>query len=477
MNLTRLKMFSALLAVVLLFLTTFGCSSDSDSSSNTVIFTQTKTLGPEGGQLLSDEYGVRVTIEEGMLRVSSVMTLTIFAEQFTGIERPGYLYSPNGVRLTLDPAALETAGSILIEMPYVGTYDAFGTMLAVSRADGVMVALPSEESEPNSVSGTLEQSTLEVLYADTPTTDSKDLTVFTANRELEAEFSPFTTSVWPFIDGAFAGDVPALSGQRVAVIVHGLEANLADLKSLGQFIFDFIQNGESTNYYDVVIGFEYTSNRPLATIGQAMADWMEQVGLQDAAVVDLIAHSMGNPVSRYAIETRLLPNRIANIRKYISLGGPHDGVPFGNLPHIEQTFFHHFKPESEPCLRDLLTNGKEGDPQTDFLKDLNLMEGEQGPNFLTTRYFTMSGDDYLKESPPLGASVHLLYIASFIKSFGTAKGERDDGLVAQYSAQSTLLARQSEAWVPNEPIHYSHKALHTAQEAFDQIAVWLNQPE
>ena len=343
MNLTLLKMFSAFLAVVLLFLTTFGCSSDStsssNSSSNTVIFTQTKTLGPEGGQLLSDENGVRVTIDEGMLRVPSVMTLTIFAEQFTGIERPGYLYSPNGVRLTLDPAALETGGAILIKMPHVGTYNGFGTMLAVSRADGVMVALPSEESEPNSVSGTLEQATLEALYANTPTTDSKELTVFTANRTLEAELSPFTTSVRPFIDGAFAGEVPALSGQRVAVIVHGLEANLADLTSLGQFIYDFTRNGESTPYYNVVIGFEYTSNRPLATIGQAMADWMEQVGLQDAAVVDLIAHSMGNPVSRYAIETTSLPNRIANVRNYISLGGPHDGVPFGNLPHTEQTFF------------------------------------------------------------------------------------------------------------------------------------------
>ena len=109
------------------------------------------------------------------------------------------------------------------------------------------------------------------------------------------------------------------------------------------------------------------------------------------------------------------------------------------------------------------------------------MAGEQGPNFLTTRYFTMSGDNWLLEAFPLGVSVHMLHIASFIKSFGTAEGERDDGLVAQYSAQSTLLARQSEAWVPNEPLSdpfpLSHTALHKAKEAFDQIAVWLNQPE
>ncbi len=149
MKLTRMKMLSAFLAVVLFFLTSFGCSSGSDPASNTVIFTQTEILGPEGGRLLSDKHGVRVTIEKGMLRVPSPMTLTIFAEQFTGIKRPGYLYSPNAVRLTMDPAALETDGSILIEMPHDGTYNGFGTMLAVSRADGVMAALPSKESKPN----------------------------------------------------------------------------------------------------------------------------------------------------------------------------------------------------------------------------------------------------------------------------------------------------------------------------------------
>ena len=470
MNLTRLKMFSAFAAVVLLFLTTFGCGNDSDSSSNTVIFTQTETLGLEGGQLLSDEHGVRVTIEEGMLRVPSLITLTIFAEQFTGIKRPGYQYSPNGVRLTLDPAALEPGGYILIEMPHEGTYDDFGTLLAVSRADGVLAVLPSLESEPEGVKGTIDQSTLEALFAEAPTTDGKELTVFSANRELEVVPSVFTTSVRPFTGGDFAGQVPPLSGKRVAVIVHGLESDLPDLRSLGQFIFDFKRNGESTNYYEVVIGFEYSSNRPLATIGQAMADSMSQVGLQDAAVVDLIAHSMGNPVSRYAIETTSLPNRVANVRNYISLGGPHDGVPFANLPHTEKAFFYLFEPAAEPCLRDLLTDGKEGEPQTDFLKDLNLTEGEQGPNFSTGRYFTMSGDDYLAEIPPLGASVHLLYLASL----GIGEGERDDGLVAQYSAQNTLLSRQSASWAPNQPFDLSHSALHNAPEAFNQIATWLN---
>ncbi len=63
MNVTRMKLFSAFLAVIILFLTTFGCSNGSDSASNTVIFTQKKILGPGGGQLVSDTHGVSVTLE------------------------------------------------------------------------------------------------------------------------------------------------------------------------------------------------------------------------------------------------------------------------------------------------------------------------------------------------------------------------------------------------------------------------------
>jgi hypothetical protein len=101
-------------------------------------------------------------------------------------------------------------------------------------------------------------------------------------------------------------------------------------------------------------------------------------------------------------------------------------------------------------------------------------EPEHGPNFLTTPYYTMSGSNWKKEARPLGRGVHAIYLASFIKSFGTVDGERDDGLVAQYSAQSTLLKRQSESWVANEPLYLSHKELHTTQKAFDQICAWLN---
>ena len=64
------------------------------------------------------------------------------------------------------------------------------------------------------------------------------------------------------------------------------------------------------------------------------------------------------------------------------------------------------------------------------LKNLNLADGQQGPDFLTTQYFTMSGDDYRDEEPPVGLTIRLLYL----DAIGLNKGERDDGLVSHYSA-------------------------------------------
>jgi hypothetical protein len=95
---------------------------------------------------------------------------------------------------------------------------------------------------------------------------------------------------------------------------------------------------------------------------------MEGIGLADAQTVDLFAHSMGNLVSRYAMETTRLQNRITNVSHYVSLGGPHAGIPFGDLTHLEQAFFYLFKLSSTPCLKDLLTDGEDGEPQTGLLE-------------------------------------------------------------------------------------------------------------
>jgi hypothetical protein len=461
---------ASLVVAGLLAMTLAGCGGDDDGGSGApadVLFSRTVQLGPDGGQIDSGTHGVRVTLAPGVLTRLTTITLAVHAQQFDAVQRSGYAYSPNGVRLTLDTSALAADGAVELRVPLNGRYDEVGSLLGIQTEDSTFHALPSQSAGAAGIDAQLAQPVLAAIAEHLGSAEPQTLMVFTANR-LEVELPLLMTSVLPFRNGEFAGDVPDLSGETVAVIVHGLEADLADLVQLGQFVSGFTRSGESSPYYDVVIGFQYTSNADLATIGTAMADKMEQVGLQDAAVVDVIAHSMGNPVSRYAMETTTLSNRIANVSNYIALGGPHTGVPFAKFMHTERAFFYLFDPESEPCILDLMTDGEGGAPQTDFLTALNLSEGQTGPNFDTTRYFSMSGDDYRAEAPPLGVTVHLLYL------FAVGPGEPDDGLVAQYSAQSDVLARQSATWSPNPPLPISHTALHTSPLAFEQIAAWLD---
>ena len=449
-----------------------GCTQTSTPAADGIVFDETRSLGSAGGDIASDTYGVRVSFEADTLQAETSVTLRVFDKQFSAIGRDGYQHSPNGVELTLDPHVLKPDALLTLELTHAGTYDAFGTMLAVEREDGVLVPLDSEPSEPGSVKGVLAESMLERLSVPTPAGERLTLRVFTANRleGLETTAGPLVTSVRPFQDGAFSGEVANLSGKRVAVVVHGIESSLADLTSLGQFLDDFQQSGTNSEYYDAVIGFEYSSNAPLAEIGTALTEGMSSVGLANAQSVDLFAHSMGNLVSRYAIETVSLPNRVANVEHYVSLGGPHAGIPFGDLTHLEQAFFYLFNLSSTPCLKDLITNGENGEPQTAFLKNLNLPEGQQGPNLTTTEYFTLSGNDYSGESPPLGDTVHLLYLAAV----GIDEGEQDDGLVADYSAQNDLLSRQSQTWTANTPLDLTHSELHTASEAYTTMTTWIN---
>jgi hypothetical protein len=460
----------SLVAAALLAMMLAGCGDDDGGAGgpSDVVFSRTVRIGPEGGQIDSGAHGVRVTVPPGALARRTAVTLAVHAEQFDEVQREGYAYSPNGARLTVDTSALAAGATVELRVPLNGPYDELGSLLGIQAEDGTVHALPSQSAGAAGIDAQLAQPVLAALAAEVGSPEPQTLMVFTANRLDEGLPPPLITAVLPFENGQFAGEVPDLSGATVAVVVHGIEADLADLVQLGQFLSEFTRTGESSPYYDVVIGFQYTSNADLATIGTAMADSMEQVGLQDAAVVDLIAHSMGNPVSRYALETTALPNRIANVSTYVSLGGPHTGVPFGQFMHTEQLFFYLFDPASKPCLLDLLTDGENGAPQTDFLTDLNLEEGQMGPNFHTTRYFTMSGDDYRAEAPPLGSAVHLLYLLT------VGSDEPEDGLVAQYSAQSEVLARQSATWSPNPPLPLSHTQLHTSPLAFMQIATWLD---
>jgi hypothetical protein len=154
-----------LLFALALTLSLVGCSQE---PRGTIVFDETRTLGPAGGIIESETYGVSATFGEGTLQSKTPVTLTVFDKQFLEVGRDGYKHSFNGVHLVLDPLALAPGAAISIELAHVGAYDDFGTMLAVKRDDGAFMVLPSDPATSGKVRGVLSKSALDILFLDVP---------------------------------------------------------------------------------------------------------------------------------------------------------------------------------------------------------------------------------------------------------------------------------------------------------------------
>lgn len=457
---------AALLAVGLA-----GCGGGSRLVLPTgVVFSQSRTLGPAGGSIHSPRDGVRLTAGPNALLGPTNVKVEVYATQFGLVGSDGWVVHTQGVKLYIDPESVRAGRSVVIEMPYPAPHDPEGTMLAVQNRFGEVYALESRLSPDGTyVSANLDAQRLRFLQTSNPGTGAQEeLIVFTASRSATRAIPPLQTAVYGFSNGQFQGSPPDLTGKKVAIVVHGIDSSLSDLQTLGQFLAGYRLPGETTPYYDAVIGFQYSSNNPLANIGAACASMLAPL-IRVADQADLFAHSMGNLVSRYAMETPSLgSNRLGQwIHHFVGLGGPHAGVPFANIPFM-QTLTWIFGGDSYYCIKDLATHGEGGAPLTDFLTDLNTTT--QGPDYDTASYFTLSGSDYkdlYKGIIPEGEIINGLYTLS------VGSGTVNDGLVAEYSAQSGVLALQSSIWQPGPTLPIDHTELHTSPSAFQQIGNWI----
>lgn len=462
-------LFSSLLAAVAAAL--IGCGGGPRQVLPTgLVFTQARTIGPGGGTIESPRDRVRVVAGPNALLAATHVKVEIYESQFGAIGSDGWAVHTQGVKLFIDPEAVRGGRSIVIEMPFPGPHDPEGTMLAVQNRNREVYALESRLSPDGTyLSANLDSQRLRELQTTTPGSGAQEeLIVFTASRTATRGIPPLQTAVYGFSNGQFQGVPPNLAGLKVAIVVHGIDSSLSDLQSLGQFLAGYQLPGETTPYYDAVIGFQYSSNNPLANIGQACAIMLAPL-IRNAASADLFAHSMGNLVSRYAMETPSLgSNRLGQwIHHFVGLGGPHAGVPFANIPFM-QTLTWIFGGDSYYCIKDLATHGEGGAPLTSFLTDLNTTT--QGPDYDTASYFTLSGSDYkdlYKGIIPEGEIINGLYTLS------VGSGTVNDGLVAEYSAQSGVLAQQSSIWQPGPTLPIDHTELHTASSAFQQIGNWI----
>jgi hypothetical protein len=446
------------------------------------ISTETVRIGPSGGTLARDPVDVVVTIPPGFLTRTIRVSVKVRSMQSSLVIDPGYVLSLHGVTLSLRPDALSGSDSVAIRLPFVGTYDRGTpslTMMMAEAEDGSRIALSTIRSGESELTGQLDAATIHELDKHQAHRGRVRLLLFTANGTLES--GPFVSSVEPFLTTTRKFRMPTvpplplppLSG-RIALCVSGFHVDLQDLNELGGHLAAFRLPGTEQTYYSSVIGFQYTSNVHIDVIGDALSQKMQEVLTNNPTItqLDVYAHSLGNLVARWGIEQGNGTYRLGPLTgggHYISLGGPHAGVPFGDL-RLFQSFICLFPTSTKPILEDLATTGKDGPPTyTRFLTDLN-PTNSPGPDYPTAHYYSLSANDWLAQGP-IGVIVNGLYFRA-VPPFGTT----NDGLVAVYSAQDPVLGRESQTWRRGITLHVSHHALATdtrdnrlGRSAFDII--------
>ena len=396
----------------------------------------------------SELFGVHFKLPDSVAWDRSDVEVRISNSQFQDVTRDDYHFNRHGVTIALSRAVvarlLASKDPLQVTVPFVGDQDKTNTIIAIKGPNGKTFALPKVLHENGtSLIGSLNPEILAKLAEGYTGTAPFEIRAFTANRPVIPIATQLVTSLQQLRNGQFSeGAIDDLVGKRVVVIVHGIFVHLPAITALANAIAG-VKGADGRLKYDVVLGFEYTSNSPLAAIGAALADAVGPL-IQNAAVVDVIAHSMGNLVARYAIETPGLNNRLgAKVRYFLGLAGPHSGLPFGDL-HLLQTLALSLPIDIMYCIADMLTDGPDGAPHTDFLKNLNATR-DPGSVY-NAKYLSIVANHYQTYQPGIFAIlIHDLYDLSAASAPAYTV---EDGLVAVYSANSSVLQVKDPTWVP-----------------------------
>ncbi len=463
-----------------------GCSAvDHD-----VLGTWEAQATPEAPLAIDGEHtATSLAAAAGTFTRTSTVTLT---ERATPVawarghgEPHGVRVSPREVTIELATGHLASDARLELTVPAPG-YDPLGSMVMLAHHDGA--PLPLQHVGP-AADGRLK---VEVTRADLDalvgsaawsTEPTSTFSLFTADlpdADPEAGFAPGLFEYQPGFrpnpekphDGypdwkpvRSCADHP-LSGRRVAFLVHGLLGNPTSWRCVAPWLAGEMKDADGEPYYEKIWAFGYESTAPLDEIGTALADFAAPCfrGVPPAegheevppvAGVDLFAHSMGNPISRYAMETADLENRLSTewIHHYVSFAGVHEGVPARLLQGLIWRLLGPLS-HAKPATRDLLTDfiPRVGDFPSSwpnhFLREL---DANLSPDAADACYYTLGGTDsnLVMDHLNLGMITNALYKVMNLMPRNLI---HQDGLVAQYCSQATdgVLDTKSEFYAGND---------------------------
>lgn len=131
--------------------------------------------------------------------------------------------------------------------------------------------------------------------------------------------------LWFFIGGSYQaaheGEGHARGRRHPVVLLHGYGMNHTSWLWVGSRL---AQRGIGPLY-----GTSYFSPQPVRRSARHLRDFIERVlAREDAAQVDIVAHSLGGVVARYYIEKL---GGAARVGRLVTIGSPHRGTVLGRL--------------------------------------------------------------------------------------------------------------------------------------------------
>lgn len=245
-----------------------------------------------------------------------------------------------------------------------------------------------------------------------------------------------------------------ITGPRIAVLVHGFQADWRMMQPLSQFLADFTFQNESRRafqQYGNILAFNYSSSLyTIEDIAEQFADSLLPLLIQGHQV-ELFAHSLGGLVCRYALKELGL---IEYITRLVMLGTPNHGIPTGVLRSFTRflRIAQYVELSYSPVLQQLEC-GRLDQPRQDdashFLHVLNQRQSRQVRDRISSRldYYTIAGNAYndmmtlpYSFGSSLGSFVHHIY------AWMSRTTREHDGLVAVHSVHSPVLKDESSSW-------------------------------
>ena len=455
----------------------------------------TQSIGADMATLHASKSGISVSFPADMVPagVAKDTSLVVYDRQFGEYSSNKYFVaSPQGVKLSINTASILPDRRIRISIPYSGHYEPETTYILVEDQGIYPFVLDSSISD-GVLTGDLDSGWL-LFLASRGITDANINIVVMDKKPNQQNDDAFTASIqfWDPKAKKFT-PLPAnldLAGKSVALVVHGLASKVADMANLAGALAP-AKNHDGKAAYDLVLGYNYGMGADIPTQGSTMAaQYLAIKGADMGPRLDIFAHSMGNLVSRWAMQrpdktgqAGLDASRIGQyVRNYVSLGGPHEGVPFKNGVILKTITFLLEKTGGYywPCLNDLMCQGtpKGSAPESlpwvpsgpIGLLNYSSNPDARGPDFKREDFkiTTLTGnvwDTYELYGLPYA------FITGYWQAFTTAqfKDLYEDGIVATYSAHGNEL-RKISSTVENIPeLKMNHGQLYNDSTALKAI--------